>query len=79
MIFKDTVSFCVSSCFLKFLATGTTYSSDYLITEAEAEAISVAGVVVVGVAIAVDITEVVGVARIRRDLPPVVRTASATT
>lgn len=49
------------------------------VTEAEAEAISVAGVVVVGIAVVVDITEVVGVARIRRDLPPVVRTASATT
>jgi len=36
-------------------------------------AIGVAGVVIVGVAVVVHITEVVGVAGIRRTLPPVVR------
>lgn len=40
--------------------------------------ITVAGVVIVGVAVAVDIAEVVGVAAIRRTLPPVVRRTIAT-
>ena len=44
--------------------------------EAEGHAIAVAGVVIVGVAVAVDIAEVVGVAAIRRTLPPVVRRTS---
>ena len=42
-------------------------------TESEGHAIRVVGVGVVGVAVAVDIAEVVGVGRIRRTLPPVVR------
>ena len=42
-------------------------------TESEGHAIRVVGVVVVGVAVAVDIAEIVGVAAIRRTLPPVVR------
>ena len=41
--------------------------------EAEGHAIGVAGVVIVGVAVVVHITEIVGVAGIRRTLPPVVR------
>ena len=41
--------------------------------EAESDAITVVGVVIVGVAVAVDITEIIAVARIRRTLPPVVR------
>lgn len=45
----------------------------YRPTESESDAITVAGVVIVGVAVAVDITEVGSVARIRRTLPPVVR------
>ena len=43
------------------------------VAESEGHAIRVAGVVIVGVAVAVDITEVVGVAVTRRTLPPVVR------
>lgn len=43
------------------------------LAESEGHAIRVAGVVGVGVAVAVDITEVGGVAGIRRTLPPVVR------
>ena len=45
------------------------------VAESEGHAIGVAGVVIVGVAVAVvvHITEVVGVAGIRRTLPPVVR------
>lgn len=43
------------------------------VAESEGHATRVAGVVIVGVAVAVDITEIVGVARIRRTLPPVVR------
>ena len=45
----------------------------YRPTESESDAITVVGVVIVGVAVAVDITEVGRVARIRRTLPPVVR------
>ena len=41
--------------------------------ESEANAVGVAGVVIVRVAVAVHIAEVVGVARIRRTLPPIVR------
>ena len=47
----------------------------YKPTESERNAIAVARVVVIGVAVAVDITEVIAVARIRRTLPPVVRRA----
>lgn len=47
-----------------------------VITESEANAIRVVGVVVVGVAVAVDITKVVGVGCIRRPLPPIVRRQS---
>ena len=43
------------------------------VAESEGHAITVVGVVVVGVAVAVDITEVGSVVRIRRTLPPVVR------
>ena len=43
------------------------------VAESEGHAIGVAGVVIVGVAVVVHITEVVGVAGIRRTLPPVVR------
>ena len=43
------------------------------VAESEGHAITVTGVVIVGVTVAVDITEVSGVARIRRTLPPVVR------
>ena len=43
------------------------------VAESEGHAIAVAGVVIVGIAVAVDIAEVVGVAAIRRTLPPVVR------
>ena len=45
----------------------------YRPTESESDAIAVVGVVIVGVAVVVHITEVVGVAGIRRTLPPVVR------
>lgn len=48
------------------------YVSPSVVTESEANAIRVAGVVVVGVAVAVDITKVSGVAGIRRALPPIV-------
>ena len=48
------------------------------VAESEGHAITVAGVVIVGVAVAVDIAEVVGVAAIRRTLPPVVRRTIAT-
>lgn len=41
--------------------------------ESEADAPCVARVVVVGVAVAVHIAEVVGVARIRRTLKPIIR------
>jgi hypothetical protein len=41
------------------------------------DVIVVVGVVVVGCTVAVDITEVSGVAGIRRTLPPVVSTATA--
>ena len=48
--------------------------------ESEGDAISVTGVIPVGVAVVVDITEVSGVAGIRRTLPPVVgRTGAAQT
>ena len=50
----------------------------YRPTESESDAITVVGVVIVGVAVAVDIAEVVGVAAIRRTLPPVVRRTIAT-
>ena len=43
------------------------------VTTTDLHAIGVAGVVIVGVAVVVHITEVVGVAGIRRTLPPVVR------
>ena len=43
------------------------------VAESEGHAIGVDGVVIVGVAVVVHITEVVGVAGIRRTLPPVVR------
>lgn len=43
------------------------------VAESEGHAIGVAGVAIVGVAVVVHITEVVGVAGIRRTLPPVVR------
>lgn len=42
--------------------------------ESEANAVGVVGVVIVCVAVAVHIAEVVGVAPIRRTLPPVRRT-----
>ena len=42
-------------------------------TESEGHAVRVVGVVIVGVAVVVDIAEVVGVAGIRRTLPPPVR------
>ena len=45
----------------------------YRPTESESDAITVVGVVIVGVAVAVDITEIIAVARIRRTLPPPVR------
>ena len=45
--------------------------------ESEANAAVVVGVVIVGVAVAVDIAEVGGVAAIRRTLPPVVRRAKS--
>ena len=44
-----------------------------MLTDSEGDAITVTGVVVVGVAVAVDITEVGAVAPIRGPLPPVVR------
>lgn len=49
----------------------------YRPTESESDAITVVGVVIVGVAVAVDITEIIAVARIRRTLPPVVSGATA--
>lgn len=52
---------------------GVTTTDLYEVAESEGHAIAVAGVVIVGVAVAVDIAEVVGVAAIRRTLPPVVR------
>ena len=52
---------------------GVTTTDLYEVAESEGHAIGVAGVVIVGVAVAVHITEVVGVAGIRRTLPPVVR------
>ena len=42
-------------------------------TESEGHAVRVVGVVIVGVAVVVDIAEVVGVTGIRRTLPPPVR------
>ena len=48
----------------------------YRPTESESDAITVVGVVIVGVAVAVDITEIIAVARIRRTLPPVVSGAT---
>ena len=42
----------------------------YRPTESESDAITVVGVVIVGVAVAVDITEIIAVARRRRTLPP---------
>lgn len=48
----------------------------YRPTESESDAITVVGVVIVGVAVAVDITEIIAVARIRRTLPPVVSRAT---
>ena len=52
---------------------------DYgLNAEAEGHAIRVVGVVIVGVAVAVHIAEVVGVARIRRTLPPPFRSTKTT-
>ena len=53
--------------------SGVTTTDLYEVAESEGHAIAVAGVVIVGVAVAVDIAEVVGVAAIRRTLPPVVR------
>lgn len=50
----------------------------YRPTESESDAITVVGVVIVGVAVAVDITEIIAVARIRRTLPPVVSGATTT-
>ena len=44
----------------------------YKHAESESDTIRVVGVVIVGVAVAVDITEVIIVAGIRRTLPPVV-------
>lgn len=44
-----------------------------MLTDSEGDAITVAGVVVVGIAVAVDNTEVGAVAPIRGPLPPVVR------
>ena len=52
---------------------GVTTTDLYEVAESEGHAIAVAGVVIVGVAVAVDIAEVVGVAAIRRTLPPVAR------
>ena len=52
---------------------GVTTTDLYEVAESEGHAIGVAGVVIVGVAVVVHITEVVGVAGIRRTLPPVVR------
>ena len=52
---------------------GVTTTDLYEVAESEGHAIAVAGVVIVGVAVAVDIAEVVGVAAFRRTLPPVVR------
>ena len=46
--------------------------------ESEANAVGVVGVVIVGVAVAVHIAEVVGVARIRRTLPPPIRSTKTT-
>ena len=43
---------------------------DRLDAEAESDAKTVAGVVIAGVAVAVDKTEIIAVARIRRTLPP---------
>ena len=44
-----------------------------MLTDSEGDAITEAGAVVVGAAVAVDITEVGAVAPIRGPLPPVVR------
>ena len=46
--------------------------------ESETNAVGVVGVVIVGVAVAVHIAEVVGVARIRRTLPPPFRSTKTT-
>ena len=46
--------------------------------ESEANAVGVVGVGLVGVAVAVHIAEVVGVARIRRTLPPPFRSTKTT-
>lgn len=46
--------------------------------ESEANAVCVVGVVIVGVAVAVHIAEVVGVVRIRRMLPPPIRSTKTT-
>ena len=46
--------------------------------ESEANAAVVVGVVIVGVAVAVHIAEIVGVARIRRTLPPPFRSTKTT-
>lgn len=48
------------------------YCPDDYDTSEGREAISVVGVVVIGVAVGVDIAEIIAVARIRRTLPPVV-------
>ena len=60
-----------------FAAAG--YCPDPSLAESEGHAIRIARVVVVGVAVAVDIAEIRGVAAIRRALPPVVRAAASAT
>lgn len=52
---------------------GVTTTDPYEVAEAEGHAIRVVGVVIVGVSRTVHIAEIVGVAAIRRTLPPVVR------
>ena len=53
--------------------TGRDFADVGLNAEAEGHAIRVVGVVIVGVSRTVHIAEIVGVAAIRRTLPPVVR------
>ena len=55
---------------------GATTTDLYEVAESEGHAITVVGVVIVGVARTVHIAEIVGVAGIRRPLPPVVRRTS---
>lgn len=52
---------------------GVTTTDPYEVAEAEGHAIRVVGVVIVGVSRTVHIAKIVGVAAIRRTLPPVVR------